>query len=692
MSGVQFEIKLIGGNSKQTLNDINSGLEQGASKATSFNEKLAKIGAGAFVFNNISQAIGSAVNQFNAIVEPGIKFDSSLKDMQALTGVSSEKVKELGDNARRLAKDFGIDAAGAVESNKLLLSQLGPELANNAEGLDAMSRNAVILSKQLGNDVAGATGILTTAMNQYGVSIADPIAASKTMGEMMNIMAAAAKEGSAELPQIKGALEQSGMMAKTANVSFTELNSAIQVLDKAGKKGAEGGVAIRNVLAEMSQGAMNSPKTINMLQAAGISVDALADKSKSFSERLQLLKPIANDTAAMTQLFGKENVAAGIALVNNTGEMDRLTGKITGTNTATEMANTIMGSFSERMARVNSWFKDLGVSIFNATNGFIPFIQMGMGGLQTISNLGGAVQAFSIIGDTQFGAAIGKMTSGTWSFISSLGVSSFNLLKNATIMVGSALVSIGSWIAGLVSATAAQWGLNIAMDANPLGLMVLGIAAVVAAIAGLVYWWDEITGAISWFAGWIMKNNPFAWMIDLIDIIFPGFKKALGEAWDWIKGKFDALFGWIGKAWKWIKGLFGGGDDKNGAATPPSTADEAAVKEFAANATGMANTTGTNGISFPSAANNDSPLAGYKPGRRGRREKNGKGSGDSTSDVASNITSGGGKSFNLTIHKLQDQTVIQSMTAESGGKQMAEKLIQMILEQLNGMNAGLQGS
>lgn len=689
MAGVQFEIKVIGGSSNQVLNDINSGLEQGAGKATSFNEKLAKIGGAAFIFNNISQAIGNAVNQFNSIIEPGIKFDSSLKEMQAITGVSNDKVKELGNNARQLAKDFGIDAAGAVESNKLLLSQLGPELGNSAQGLDAMSRSAAILSKQLGGDVAGATSILTTALNQYGISIDDPIAASKTMAEMMNIMAAAAKEGSAELPQIKGALEQSGMMAKTANVSFTELNSAIQVLDKAGKKGAEGGVAIRNVLAEMSQGAMNSPKTISMLQAAGISVDALADKSLSFSQRLAILKPLANDTAAMTQLFGKENVAAGIALVKNTGEMDKLTGKITGTNTATEMANTIMGSFSEKMARANSWFKDLGISIFNATSGFIPFIQMGMGGLQTVANLGGAVQAFSIIGDTQFGAAIGKMTSGTWSFISSLGIASFNLLKNAAIMVGSALVSIGSFIAGLVSATAAQFGLNIAMGANPIGLMVLGIAAVVAAIAGLIVYWDEITSAIATFASWIIKNNPFAWMIDLIDIIFPGFKKALGEAWDWIKQKFDALFGWIGKAWKWIKGLFGGGDDKKGAATPPSTADESAVKEFAANTSGMASATGTDGVSKQSAAINDSPLAGYKPRRgRGARKEGGQGA----TDAASNITSGGGKSFNLTINKLQDQTVINSMTAESGGKQMSEKIIQMILEQFYGMNAALGGS
>ena len=153
-----------------------------------------------------------------------------------------------------MQKDFGIDASTGVESYKLLLSQLGPELANTPEALNAMGRDAAILSKQLGGDTASATEILTTALNQYGVDIKDPIRATQAMSDMMNTMSAAAKEGSAELPAIKSALEQAGMMAKTANVPFNELNAAIQVLDKSGRKGAEGGVAIRNVLAEMSQG------------------------------------------------------------------------------------------------------------------------------------------------------------------------------------------------------------------------------------------------------------------------------------------------------------------------------------------------------------------------------------------------------------------------------------------------------
>ena len=118
-----------------------------------------------------------------------------------------------------------------------------------------MGENVATLSKMMKGDATAAAEVLTTAMNQYGVSLDDPLAASDRMWEMMNTMAAAAREGSAELPAIKVALEQCGMAAKAAGVSFEETNASIQVLDKAGKKGSEGGVALRNIMSTLAQDA-----------------------------------------------------------------------------------------------------------------------------------------------------------------------------------------------------------------------------------------------------------------------------------------------------------------------------------------------------------------------------------------------------------------------------------------------------
>ena len=182
------------------------------------------------------------VSKFNTTIteltQTGIDLDSQMHDLSAIAGVTGDALGEIEGYARDSAKAFGTDAATAVEGYKLLLSQLSPELGKYPEALRAMGDAIQTTSKLMGNDGTAAAEVLTTAMNQYGVSLDDPIEASRRMAEMMNVMAAAGQEGSAELPAIKVALEQCGMAAKAANVSFEETNAAIQVLDKAGKKGS----------------------------------------------------------------------------------------------------------------------------------------------------------------------------------------------------------------------------------------------------------------------------------------------------------------------------------------------------------------------------------------------------------------------------------------------------------------------
>ncbi len=643
MSGVQFDIRVITGGSASALDGIIGGMDKATGRTNTLNTALSKIGAAAFHLNNIRTAVQGFAQDLANINGPGMAFNSQMKDLQAITGVTNDQLAIIGKGARQNAKDFGIDAAQGVEAYKLILSQLGPQIAKTPEALAAMGRSAAVLSKQMSGDVTAATEVLTTALNQYGVSMDDPIQASKTMATMMDIMSNAAQQGSAELPQIKSALEASGMMAKTANVSFAELNASIQVLDQAGKKGAEGGVAIRNALAEMSQGAMNSPKTIAMLQAAGISVAGLADKSRTFAERLALLKPIANDTAAMTQLFGKENVAAGIALVQNTSRINELTQQTLKAGTAQQMADTTMSSWNERLARANAWLKDIGISITQATGGFIPFLQIGMSGIQVMANLATITQVF------------GKIS-----------------LMSAIRGIGSMLISMGSWIAVTTAATLAQLGLNAAMYANPIGLIVLAVVAAIGAVAALIYWWDEIWGAIKAFGAWVWEHNPFRFLIDVVETIFPGFKKAMGGLWDWIVAKFEALVGWFKKAWGWIKSIFGGGD-------ATQEVSKAAVEEMGK----RAKATTIEGITVQGEAKNDSPLKNYKPGKGNK--------GGTGTEMASNISSGGSKptTINLTIHKLQDQTVINTSDTRLGAKQASDAVVEELLIALNSVDAKL---
>lgn len=647
---VSYNIQVNSGNSTGNINGITNGFGELVNKGNAVSSCFKRIGETAFAFENISNVLGKFSNALNSIVEPGIRLDDNLRDLQAITGVNDNQLKLISDSARKTAKAFGIDASDGVESYKTVLSKLGPELAKTPDQLSLMGTHIAVLSKQMGNDTVGAANLLTTAMNQYGVSMDNPIEASRTMGVMMNIMSAAAQEGSAEMPQIQAALEQAGMMAKTANVSFAETSAAIQILDAAGKKGAEGGVAIRNVLAEMSLGAAQPKEVAEGMAKLGINLDTLTDKSLSFSDRLRLLKPAMQDQKLLTQMVGVQNVAATMALIENVDEMDRLREKTIGTNSAYEMADTKMLSFREGLNRTKAKIQDLGISIFNATKPVLPFIsgaaQMG----KTLTDITGAFKIIGIFGD-KYGDSLRKGATATWGFVKAQAANLWGLIKTGVQYAITGALILGGFVVSLVSATLAQVGLNVAMNANPIGLIVIGVAAAIGAIVLLVKHWDFIKQKIMDFGRWI---------IGLADNIFPGFKDKMKAVFDWVGKKFETLVGWVKNAIGWIKSLFGGGD-KSGIEV------KGVVSPIA-------------GIETDNAIDKNNKITGG--GAKSDLDKE-------TKSSSASIASGGNRptNINIQIGKFQDKIEIHTSNFKEGADDAVRLLEERLLGILNSANA-----
>lgn len=416
----------------------------------SIRNMIGSFGSLSLAVNQSLKVVEGVVKAMQSINEPAKAFDSSLQELSAITGVAGEGLEEIGDMAKDVSKRFGTDAAQGVESFKLLLSQLSPELAKTPEVMKKMSENVATLSKTMGGDTTAAAQVLTTAMNQYGVSMEDPIEAEREMARMMNVMAAAAKEGSAELPQIQEALKQSGMAAKSAGVSFEETNAAIQVLDKAGRKGAEGGVALRNVMSTLAQGRFLPKDVQEELRRAGINVNVLTDNSRSLKDRLEVLKPVLQDQALLSKLFGRENAASAMALIGNTQALEAYTKAVTGTNTATEQAATIMQSYEERHNRLQAQIEALKIKIFDISGGISMYVQTIGEMIIPLGQLYPVIQMLSAsfkglrAGIMLIGPAFKVMSAGAVSACRSIGVAIMN-------------IPVIGWIAALVAALVAAF-------------------------------------------------------------------------------------------------------------------------------------------------------------------------------------------------------------------------------------------
>ncbi|MXV37674.1 phage tail tape measure protein [Flavobacteriaceae bacterium Ap0902] len=458
-------------------------------------------------FRLVADEINNVKQSFDSLIEPGALLNSNMAELSAITGVTGEGLKAIEQAARDTSKTFGTDASANVEAYKMMLSQLSPEIAQNSEAMKMMGDNANILSKQMGGDTVAATEVLNTSLNQFSVSMDDPIAAAKVMADMMNVMSAAAQEGSAELPQIKSALEQVGMVAKTTGLSFAETNAYIQLLDKSGKKGSEGGVALRNVLTTLSEGRFTSKLAAQGLQQAGISVNYLADSSIPLHERLRSLRTIQGDTALMTKVFGKENMAAAIAMINSADEAEALTSKIVGTNSATEQAQIIMGSYNEKMARTKAWWDDLKISFFNYIEGYASLIQNSftvISALGQLSVVGNALITTLRVLSIQKTINTAKLWLNTiatkanavakWAASKATKVWRGDLISiNAQMGIG-AIISriqaggIRSVAVAFGQATMGATAFQIALDALGIGLIILAITGL---IAGLKYLWNH---------------------------------------------------------------------------------------------------------------------------------------------------------------------------------------------------------
>lgn len=642
----------------------------------------------------LSDGIIKTTQALASFGQSGIALNTSMTDLQAVTGVTGEGLKQIESYARDTAKAFGIDASGAVESYKLILGQLSPELAKSPVALKAMGEHVATLSKLMGGDATAAAETLNTAMNQYGVDLSDPIKASEEMARMMNVMAAAGQEGSAELPQIKEALEQAGMAAKGAGVSFEEANAAIQVLDKAGKKGSEGGIALRNVIATLSQGRFLPKDVQKELRAAGINVTDLADRGKSLKERLELLRPVMNDAALFAKLFGKENTNAAMALVGGTEEVGRYTEAIQGTQSANDQAAVVMEGFAERQARIRQQIEDFKISVFNATGD----VYLWAGALsdtliplsQLMPLLSGAYPIIKGVSIWIFQGAKGLFLFGKGALTALINVG-----KLAVTLLTKGLSALAYYIGSLVTGGSAQLGFaamsQIAftsfkaaavtacrtVSAAIMSIPLIGwIAAAIAAIVAIgIYFWNTSAKFRATLKGlWASFKAVFSNIWDLA-------KEVFGSISDLIKAAFSLDGDGISAAISKMTGAFSKFGKETGNAFQEAYDQE--IKDSLAKAKQQKDDEGASGDLSDTAGNVDLPVI-TTPG----------GGGGGSADSSSRHSGGGGsgKATNVTIHigKLVDNLTIKSTNLSTDPSEVKGIITELLISAVNDANLAIQ--
>lgn len=687
MASVFDYIFNIGGNYTATINGMSTATGDFSAKVSGAQNRIGKLTTMLASIDLVKNSIDGIKQATDAFSESGIALDRNMHDLSAVAGVTGDRLKQIEGFARQSAKTFGTDASVAVEGYKLLLSQLSPELGKYPEALSAMGDCIQTTSKLMGGDGVAAAQVLTTAMNQYGVSLEDPMAASEEMARMMNVMAAAGQVGSAELPAQAEALQQCGMASKAANVSFEETAAAIQVLDKAGKKASEGGVALRNVLGQLSKGRFVEKQAAEELKKAGIDVVALGDNSKTLKERLEMLKPMLNDSALLSKFFGVENANAARALIQGTEALDGFTQAVTGTNSATDQAAIIMESYAERQAAFNQKIEDLKISLFQATGdltlyaGALYNMAMPVAQLTPLIMLVGKgimwVKGLNWIGWIRTAAINIALMNGTLStsnmislgFVGNMGRATIALIKFATVGIFNALKGLGALVLSFITGgTASATFSGIASTS----FGIFATTATTACRAVGAYFWNTSAKFRAVLKGtWAAFKAFFTGISELA-------KQTFGAIGDLIKAAFNLDSAGISTALNKLKAGFSDYGKQIGSAfneAYDAEMSEAAKKEAAEKSK---NKSGKKAA--PNSASAAVPEVTVP-----RVDPTGGSLGTATASSGGSSDSGAGKIRNVTINidKLVERIELHTATISEGTEQIKERVLEALLGALN---------
>lgn len=330
------------------------GIEQSIGRFTGNvgNYKLAlnsvfDIAGGVLLGGGIANGIGLITDQLNKGIRAVEDYGAALSRLSAITGVTGEELEVLKTRAEELTT---IDVNGKVIVNTAteifeaftLVGSARPELLKDAEALQEVTKQAIVLSKASGDDLVTSVEAVTTTLGQF------QLGADKSR-EIINQLAAGSKEGASEIADTTQALQKFGTTAAVTNVSTAESVALIETLADRQLKGAEAGTQLRNILAKLAGADVLPRSAVQQLSEAGVSLNVLRDTSLPLSDRLKELGKISGDTAALTKVFGLENLAAAQIITQGIPKYEELLVKIQGTDEAYKQAGINADNFKTRV-------------------------------------------------------------------------------------------------------------------------------------------------------------------------------------------------------------------------------------------------------------------------------------------------------------------------------------------------------
>ena len=563
MGGEQFSIVAV---LSAIDKGFTSGLDAAAAKAKSFSDgsklSMEGIGTGMTVAGAAISAMGvKSIKSFG-------QFEASLNQAAVVAGGTAKDIGQLDDLANKMGADLPLSAQDCADA-MIEMARNGASIGDIKKQFPAIAQAATAA----GADIKVTAGVVQESMNIWGKSLDSPQQAAAILVQTANASNASIEDMQQALATIGGPAGQAGM-------SMQVTSEAIGLLTNKGFSAAQASMDLGHAITQMMAPSAVAKKAMNDL---GISFTDAQGKMKKFPDILRELNQAldglnpAEKAQKLKAMFGASGAQAILPLLdsvkNKTNDtkvswdayakaQEKAAGSTKkSTQSLKDQANEMqknVGSSIEQLGGNWESLRNKSMKSFQGVNGSL--IQNANQIMQwaTTSNSGIAQFTRGFIG---LSPSIGAATTSVGLFLRNAktiagtlsggitGISNFIKVGVGIVQVASgaktATAAFGALAESSKLAAVAQWAFNSAILANPITWIVVGIAAVVAALA--LFFTKTKTGQQMWasFVNWLKD----AWQ-SLVQVA--------QTVWNAIVQAFTSYVSFVKSVWSGIGSFFTG--------------------------------------------------------------------------------------------------------------------------------------
>ena len=510
---------------EQKLKDLENQANQSATavqKIANAGEKLKTAG------DNISTAgqkllpaTAAITGLGTAAVKTASNFESSMSQVQATMGITKDAMSMLDgqsvntmDALSSLAKEMGATTAFSATECADALNYLALAGYDTQEMADTLP-TVLNLAAAGGIELASASDMVTDAMSALGMKTSEA-------DMMVDQMAKTASTTNTSVAQLGEGILTIGATAKSIKGGTAELNTALGILANNGIKGAEGGTHLRNIILSLQN---PTDQAAARMQELGVSVYDSEGNMRSMNDILGDLNSSMQGMASaekdniISKIFNKTDLASVNALLANTGstwnELQASIGNSSGA--AAQMADTQLDNLQGQLTLLKSALEGLAISFGEL---LVPAIKGMVDGIQKVVDW------------------LNSLDEGTKKMIVTIAMI-VATVGPVLIVVGKIITAVGTImtivpkIVALINLVKGAFvALNVVMLANPIGLI---IAAITALIAVFIALWNNCEGFRNF---WI---NLWEGIKSIASSAIEGLKSVFTGVIDFVTNNWQAL-------------------------------------------------------------------------------------------------------------------------------------------------------